>query len=263
MVWTSFMASFGAWAPGRLAVWTSALTRPGMWGLSKPRWDSVAKRSIRAAVVIPGLFAFADKVLKNPQIATFASIGAFSVLLLADFGGPLRRRFIAYAGLAVVGAIFIAIGTLASRVTWLAVVVAGLTAALVLFLGILSGYVAKGSTAAMLVLILPLTLPANASAIGPRLEGWALAAVVGTLSVFLVWRDPPQAGLGTLAGNALHRLAEHLRATLNGEPAEEDSGAAEQAVAKLKGAYLATPFRPTGATLSEQAIVQLVEEIDW
>jgi uncharacterized membrane protein YccC len=257
------MASFGASTPGRLATWMSALTRPGMWGLSKPRWDAVAKRSIRAAVVIPGLFAFADKVLKNPQIATFASIGAFSILLLADFGGPLRRRFIAYAGLAVVGAVFITIGTLASRSTWLAVPVAGIAAALVLFLGILSGYVAKGSVASMLVLILPLTLPAHASAIGPRLEGWALASVVGTLSVFLVWRDPPQAGLGTLAGNALHRLAEHLRATLNGEPVEENAQAAEQAVAKLKAAYLATPFRPTGATLSEQAIVQLVEEIDW
>jgi uncharacterized membrane protein YccC len=245
----------------RLGAWTPR--RPGAWGLSRPRWDAVAKRSIRAAVVIPGLFAFADKVLKNPNIATFASIGAFSVLLLADFGGPLRRRFIAYAGLAVVGAIFITVGTLASRVTWLAVVVAAVAAALVLFLGILSGYVAKGSTASMLVLILPLTLPARASAIGPRLEGWALASVVGTLAVFLVWRDPPQAGLGTPAGNALHRLADHLRATLDGSPADDDSAAAQAAVAKLRAAYLATPFRPTGATLSEQAIVQLVEEIDW
>src|ERR1039457_736475 len=180
--WTASMPRLGAWTP----------RRPGAWGLSRPRWDAVAKRSLRAPVVIPGLFAFADKVLKNPNIATFASIGAFSVLLLADFGGPLRRRFIAYAGLAVVGAIFITVGTLASRVTWLAVVVAAVAAALVLFLGILSGYIAKGSTAFMLVLILPLTLPAHASAIGPRLEGWALASVVGTLAVFLVWRDPPQ-----------------------------------------------------------------------
>ena len=240
------------------------MARLAAWGLSRPRWDAVAKRSIRAAVVIPGLFAFADKVIKNADVATFASIGGFSVLLLADFGGPLRRRFIAYAGLGVVGAVFITIGTLCSRTTWLAVVVAAIAAALVLFLGILSGYVAKGSTAAMLVLVLPLTLPAHASAIGPRLEGWALAAIVGGLSVFVVWREPPQAGLGTLAGNALHRLADHLRATLE-SPATDDGAATtpQAAVAKLRAAYLATPFRPTGATLSEQAIVQLVEEIDW
>jgi uncharacterized membrane protein YccC len=227
------------------------------------KWDAAAKRSIRAAIVIPALFAFADKVIGNPNVATFASIGSFSVLLLADFGGPLRRRLVAYASLAVVGAAFITIATLCSRTTWLAVVVAGLVAALVLFLGILSGYVAKASTACLLILVLPLTLPAGTSAIPPRLEGWALASVVGTLAVFLIWRDPPQAGLGTLAGNALQRLADHLRGTLDGAPPEEGGAAAQAAVAKMRAAYLATPFRPTGATLSEQAIVALVEEIEW
>ncbi|HEY0869768.1 MAG TPA: FUSC family protein, partial [Acidothermaceae bacterium] len=242
---------------------TQALRRPGLRSLPRPRWDAVAKRSIRAAIVIPGLFAFADKVIKNPNVATFASIGSFSVLLLADFGGPLRRRLIAYASLAVAGAVFITIATLCSRTTWLAVLVAGVVAALVLFLGILSGYVAKASTACLLILVLPLTLPASANAIPPRLEGWALASTVGTLAVFILWRDPPQAGLGTLAGNALQRLADHLRATLDGTPPEEGAVAVETAVAKLRTAYLATPFRPTGATLSEQAIVALVEEVDW
>jgi uncharacterized membrane protein YccC len=133
----------------------------------------------------------------------------------------------------------------------------------VLFLGILSGYVAKASTACLLILVLPLTLPAGASAIPARLEGWGLASAVGTLAVFLLWRDPPQAGLGTLAGNALQRLADHLRATLDGAPPDEGAVAVEEAVAKMRAAYLATPFRPTGATLSEQAIVALVEEIEW
>ena len=258
------MVSFGASTPGRLAVWTSALTRPGMWGLSKPRWDAVAKRSIRAAVVIPGLFAFADKVLKNAQIATFASIGAFSVLLLADFGGPLRRRLIAYTGLAVVGAVFITIATLSSRVTWLAVVVAGLAAALVLFLGILSGYVAKGIDRGH--------ARAHPSPHAPR-------------------DTPVRSGLGLRAGHS-RRSSERCRSSSCGairrrpasarwpatrctgspttcappstaRPSRRTRQVAEQAVAKLNGAYLATPFRPTGATLSEQAIVQLVEEIDW
>jgi uncharacterized membrane protein YccC len=226
-------------------------------------WDATAKRSIRAAIVIPGLFAFADKVIGNPNVATFASIGSFSVLLLADFGGPLRRRLIAYASLAVVGVVFITIGTLSSRTTWLSVVVAGVVASLVLFLGILSGYVARASTACLLILVLPLTLPAGASAIPPRLEGWALATFVGTLAVFVIWREPPQAGLGALAGNALHRLADHLGATLDGAPPEEGGVAVQTAVAKMRSAYLATPFRPTGATVSEQAIVAIVEEIEW
>jgi hypothetical protein len=227
------------------------------------RWDAAAKRSVRAAIVIPGLFAFADKVIANPNVATFASIGGFAMLLLADFGGPLRRRFLAYVSLAAVGAVFVTIGTLCSRTTWVSVVVALVIAAAVLFGGILSGYVAKGSVAALLILVLPLTLPANASAILPRLEGWGLASAVSTLAVFLLWRDPPQAGLGTLAAKALDALADHLRATLDGAPAEQNVQAVNESVARLRASYLATPFRPTGATISEQATVALIEVIDW
>ncbi|MDQ1493694.1 MAG: hypothetical protein QOG69_177, partial [Actinomycetota bacterium] len=226
-------------------------------------WDAVAKRSVRAAIVIPGLFAFADKVLGNANVATFASIGGFSMLLLADFGGPLRRRLVAYASLAVVGAVFITIGTLCSRTTWLAVTVAAVLAALVLFGGILSGYVARGSTAALLILVLPLTLPAGPGAIPARLEGWALAAVVGTAAVFFLWRDPPQSGLRLQASRALDAIADHLGTTLDGAAAEEGSAAVQAEVTKLRNAYLATPFRPTGATAAEQAVVALVEEIDW
>jgi uncharacterized membrane protein YccC len=227
------------------------------------RWDAAAKRSVRAAIVIPGLFAFGDKVIANPMVATFAAIGGFAMLLLADFGGPLRRRFIAYVGLGVVGVAFISIGTLVSRVTWVAVVVALLIAVLVLFGGILSGYIAKGSVAALLLLVLPLTLPAGPSGIPPRLEGWGIAAGVCILAVFLLWRDPPQAGLSPLAANALTAIGDHLRSTLDGAPPEENVTAVNESVATLWATYLGTPFRPTGATLGEQAIVALVEEIDW
>ena len=227
------------------------------------RWDPAAKRSVRAAIVIPAVFAFADKVIANPNVATFASIGSFSMLLLADFGGPLRRRLIAYASLAAVGAIFVTIGTLCSRTTWLAVVVGGVAAALVLFGGILSGYVARASIAALLILVLPLTLPADASAIGPRLEGWALASVICTIAVFLLWREPPQAGLGAMAARALDAIADHLATTLDGTQSDEGTTTVATTTTRLRNAYLATPFRPTGATLAEQALVALVEEVDW
>ena len=232
-------------------------------------WDAAAKRSVRAAMVIPAVFAFADKVIANANVATFASIGSFSVLLLADFGGPLRRRLVAYGLLTIVGAVFVTIGTLCSRTTWLAVLVAGVAAALVLFGGILSGYIARATTAALLILVLPLTLPANASAIGPRLEGWALAAVVCTFAVFVMWREAPQAGLGAMAARALDAIADHLSATLDGAPTDDGAAAVASATAvatttaQLRNAYLATPFRPTGATLAEQSLVALVEEVDW
>jgi len=221
----------------------------------------VTRRSLRAAVVIPALFAFADEVIKNANVSTFASIGAFATLLLADFGGPIRQRLTAYVALALAGAALVILGTLCSRTTWLAVVVAGVVAALVLFAGILSGYAAKGSTAVLLLLVLPLTIPAGASAIGPRLEGWALASLVGTLATLLWWREPPQAGIGPLAAASLDALGGALDAQLAGS-AGAPSGDVAATVARTRAAYLSTTY-PLGATVEEQAIVSLVQDLDW
>jgi hypothetical protein len=75
----------------------------------------VALRSAaRAAIVMPAVFAFADKVIGSPQVATFAAFGSFAMLVLVEFGGPMRTRLIAYASLALVGAANITLGTLCS-----------------------------------------------------------------------------------------------------------------------------------------------------
>jgi hypothetical protein len=50
----------------------------------------------RAAIVMPGVFAFADQVIGNPQTSLFAAFGSFAVLVLVEFGGLRRTRLVAY-----------------------------------------------------------------------------------------------------------------------------------------------------------------------
>ncbi len=64
---------------------------------------------------MPAVFAFADKVIGNPQTAIFAAFGSFAMLVLVDFTGPMRSRFVAYLALASVGAGNIVLGTFCSR----------------------------------------------------------------------------------------------------------------------------------------------------
>src|SRR5438132_113126 len=133
------------------------------------------KSAARAAIVMPAVFAFADKVIAQPQTSIFAAFGSFALLVLAEFGGPPLRRLLAYLGLGCVGAVFITLGTLSSRSPWLA---AGAMAAVgfaTLFSGAFSGYFAAGATGAILTFVLPVTIPAANSAIPDRLAGWGLA----------------------------------------------------------------------------------------
>ena len=89
-----------------------------------PRWSSAAAlRALRAAIIIPGLFALADKVIGNLQMATFAAFGGFATLVLASFAGTRRQKLVAHAVLAVAGSVLLTIGTAVSSSTLLAAIV--------------------------------------------------------------------------------------------------------------------------------------------
>src|SRR5437588_1988896 len=96
-----------------MAAWQTALRihDPGLLSL---------RSATRAAIVMPAVFAIADKVIQQPQLATFAAFGSFAMLVLVEFGGPVRSRLVAYVVLAFAGAANISLGTLCSRNEWLA-----------------------------------------------------------------------------------------------------------------------------------------------
>src|SRR5260221_10861425 len=108
------------------------------------------RSAARAAIVMPSVFAFADEVIGTPQLAIFAAFGSFAMLVLVEFGGPVRSRLIAYASLACVGAANIAIGTLCSRSALLAAGAMAMIAFVILLSGVVNRYFAAASTAALL-----------------------------------------------------------------------------------------------------------------
>ena len=146
------------------------------------------KSAARAAVVIPAVFAFADNVIENPQTALFAAFGSFALLVFVDFAGPTRSRLLAYLALACVGAGNIVLGTFCSRNAWLAAGAMAVVGFAILFSGVINGYFAAAGTAALLMFILPVTIPVPFSEVPARVEGWGLAAARNLCA------DPPVAG---------------------------------------------------------------------
>src|SRR5216684_978535 len=69
---------------------------PLQWLGQRDRDFAALRRAGRTAIVMPAMFAVGDKVIGNAALATFAAFGAFAMLLLVDFGGPMvsgcRRR---------------------------------------------------------------------------------------------------------------------------------------------------------------------------
>jgi uncharacterized membrane protein YccC len=223
------------------------------------------RSAARAAVMVPAVFAVADRVIGLPALATFAAFGSFATLVLVEFTGPMRSRFIAYLVLACVGAADIVVGTLCSGNPWLA---AGAMAAVgftIIFSGLINGYFAAAGTAAMLPFVLAVMIPAPVSALGPRLEGWALAAATGIGAQMLLWPARPQASLRSDAARACRALAGLVASLVRRQPEaiEADLREADGAVSSLRRRFLSLPHRPAVATGRQAALNSLVEELDW
>src|SRR5205085_1176121 len=197
--------------------------------------------------------------------ATFAAFGSFAMLVLVDFTGPMRSRFLAYLGLACAGAVNIVLGTLCSRNAWVAAAAMAVVGFAILFSGAINGYFAAASTSALLTFILPVTISAPFSEVPARLEGWGLAATAGILAHMLLWPARPRAGLRRDAANACDALAELLAAELAGDPQEIASGdqVANDAAGGLRRSYLTAPHRPRGPIRPTAAGARLVDAREW
>jgi hypothetical protein len=252
--------------------WSTPVISLG-WLRARDRGLAALRRAGRTALVMPAVFALGEKVIGNPTLATFAAFGSFAMLLLVDFGGPMRERLQAHLVLAAVGAVFVCVATLASRSTWLAVPAMALVGFGVLFAGVASSVLAGATTSLLLAFILPVSLAGPVSSIPDRLAGWGLAAGAAFFAIALLWPAPARDPLRGSAVAACRALAARLRSdvvyVLGGRDASAaaDHAAAmtqsSDAVAEMHRVFLSTPYRPTGLSTGARMVVRLVDELNW
>ena len=245
---------------------------PIEWLRQRDAGLTVLRRAARTAVVTPVVFGVATGVIGNPMMATYASFGGFALLLFADFTGPLADRVRAQIGLGIAGAAFICIGTLVAPITWLAVLTTAVVAFAVFFAGVVSSVLAGAATALLLPFILSSSLPAPPAAIPERLAGWGLATAASVVAILVLWPAPVVSPLRARVIEAGHALADRLRNEVagaldmpGGTPA--DVAAASQrataVVAELRHAFYGSPYRPTGLSTGDRALVRLVDELSF
>ena len=214
------------------------------------------RAAARAGIVIPAVFAVADKVIEKPQVSLLAAFGSFALLVLTEFAGTWQARLAAYLGLGCVGALYIVLGSLCSRTPWIGAVVMAAVGFVTLFSGVLGGYVAAGATGAILTFVLPVTVPAPNSVIPDRLEGWGIAVGACTLAAMLLWPPRRRADLSRAAAETIRNVADYL----DGNVSDVE---AQRAVDELGRSFLGSQHRPTGPTGPTAALTSIPDELDW
>lgn len=239
------------------------LKRIVRWATAKDPELLILKRSVRAAIVMPSVFAVARVVSSNAQVSLFGAFGSFALLLLVEFSGRSRSRLSSYAVLSLVGAGLIAVGTVASSNRVAAVLAMAIVGFCVLFAGVVTPAAATASTAALLTFVLPVAVAVPPSQVGARLIGWTLAAVFSTTACMLLWPPPWHDNLRRrLAAtvSSVARLA-HERA-LGVSDGDTQSDVATELI-RLRQQFAATPYPPTGAASNAVALSKLVGRVEW
>jgi uncharacterized membrane protein YccC len=232
---------------------------------------AATRRAGRCAIVSSALFALGMEVLDSAPLAYYAAFGCFSLLLFVDFTGPMVQRLRAEFELAVAWAVLVTLGTLAARVTWVAVVATVLVSFLILFSGIVSSVVASAATALLLGFVIPVSTPVPYSQIPARVAGVGLAAGGSLLAIWLLWprasTDPLSAPAARVCRTAAARLRSELGLLGHGSdnPTVESSVSHEAVAAEkeLRQVFNRTPYRPSGLSTGSRALVRLVDELTW
>ena len=208
---------------------------------------------------MPAAFALATHFVGGNHAPIFAAFGGFALLAMVDFSGRTPARVAAYLGLAAAGAVMIVIGTLCSGYLLASTLVAGAATFLISFAGVINGYFAAARIAAVLLMVLPIMIPADPNAIDDRLLGWAIACAAAIPSIFLFWREPWARPLRKGCGDACHSLADLVESPDDRELLK----AAMESVLTVRRQFFKTPHRPTGATGSTAALAALIDELSW
>ena len=220
-------------------------------------------RALRAAIVVPGLFALTFEVIGDPQMALFAVFGSFATLVMASFGGSWRDKVVAHLGLAVTGSAALVIGTVVSGSAWLAVAVTIPVTFAIFFAGVAGPNAASGVTAALLAYVLPVASAGNVGTVPSRLAGWWLASAVSTAAVLLLSPRAPGDRLRASAAASAAVLASYLEAAVRGDATPAHREASIEAKHELMSLFSATPYRPTGLATADQALASVVQMLEW
>ena len=156
-------------------------------------------RSVRAAIVVPSLFALALIVFKQPELAGFAVFGTFAHQVLVNYDTAGRIRLVQSAMLTALGGIMLSLGTLASARAWLAVSGAVAVGLLSEVPPLTRGRIAAIRRALLLAFMLAVAVPAPASSVPLYLAGWLIAGIIAQPALFLIW-IPLQSGSATADG---------------------------------------------------------------
>jgi len=208
---------------------------------------------------MPLAYAIGEFLIGSDEAALFGAFAAFAALGFCNFGGPPKRRTLAYAGYLVASTPLVALGTVVSRST----VAAALLTAVVTFAVVMGEtfgtYWEAARNATILAFVLAAAVEAPNSQVDDRVVGWLIACVLAGVLALVMFPSVERHRVRRAVAAVLAAAADALTAPVVGRDATLT--ALDDARTELHS-LTGISFRPVGAGRSDRALRMSVIEAE-
>lgn len=222
------------------------------------------RRGLRVALVVPVTLAALTNLPWISQGALFGVFACLSLLTFADFGGDLRKRALSYVATTAAGIPLVAIGAFAGQSLWSSVLMMAAVSMLVGMVAVLRGPVTSAQSVLLLGTVVALTTSSPDLALVDTIA-WTIGGLIATAAAVSLWPAQSNRGIRRGLADTLDAVADAVSARWG---SDVDPVALEQARERLHDVletlhdyYDGDLARPSGATSSERALAELVDEV--
>ncbi|MEZ5186923.1 MAG: FUSC family protein [Candidatus Nanopelagicales bacterium] len=222
------------------------------------------RRGFRVALVVPVTLAALMNLPWISQGALFGVFSCLSLLVFADFGGDARRRTWSYLATTAAGVPLVAVGAFAGQTMWSSVLMMAVVAMIVGMIGVLRGPVTSAQSVLLLGTVITLTASSPSSAL-VDVVAWTIGGLTATAAASLLWPVSPTRLTRRHLATTLDAVADAVNARWG---AAADPDALQEARRRLNASlealhesYDGNLARPAGATSTERALAELVDEV--
>jgi len=219
------------------------------------------RRAGRVAVLVPLMFFLFRDVLQLSEAVLPVCFATFSILALADLGGPARDRLIANLCLAGVGTVLVALGIFFGQWRWPSVLATIPIVFCISYATVLRGYFGATAVAAIVPWVLAVTDGSALSTMPVQCLGWAAGGLVSTLGALLLWPSYARSAIQLRLADSLDAAAAAVRGMATGEDLSERMSDLLKVKDELAKVYTGSQTRPGGGTFRDRSLMFAVDEL--
>lgn len=219
------------------------------------------RKALRAALVAASVFAVLKLAFDSGPIATYGFFASLVGLIFANFGGPLKSRALAYAGMIVIGNVLVVVGALLSDAPVAATIVMFVIIFLVSFATVFGGYAPSFMAPVALSYSLAVLDPISDGAIDVRVIGWTIGGISALIAALVLWPIDRRPILRRSVADVCDGLAIALESINDRDAAEAGYQRAVDAFVVVRR-KTSTPLRPVGPMSRDIGLMLAIEHVE-